>query len=114
MFRRSWGSVMTQRNDSAPNTVLDFPTREAFAEELRANQYDIVGISSIIVNVGKVSEMCRMVRELSPQSTIVIGGHIGANPERQKKIEAYHNLRGECRASVSRVFLRDDKAPIRQ
>ena len=42
--------------------MLDFPTREAFAEELRANRYDIVGISSIIVNIGKVREMCRMVR----------------------------------------------------
>lgn len=65
MFHRSWGIMMTQRNISAPCTVLDFPTREACARELRANAYDAVGISSIIVNVGKVQEMCRMVRELS-------------------------------------------------
>ena len=63
MFHRSWGIMLIQTNISAPCTVLDFPTREAFARELRANQYDIVGISSIIVNVGKVREMCRMVRE---------------------------------------------------
>ena len=67
MFHRSWGILMIQKNISAPTTVLDFPTREAFAAELRANHYDIVGISSIIVNVGKVREMCRMVRELSPR-----------------------------------------------
>src|ERR1022692_4985276 len=78
MFHRSWGILMIQANISAPCAVLDFPTREAFAKELRANQYDIVGISSIIVNIGKVREMCRMVRELSPGSTIVIGGHVAA------------------------------------
>ena len=62
-FHRSWGILMIQENISAPCTVLDFPTREAFARELKAHHYDIVGISSIIVNVGKAREMCRMVRE---------------------------------------------------
>ena len=80
MFHRSWGIMMIQENISAPCSVLDFPTREAFAHELTANHYDIVGISSIIVNVGKVREMCRMVRELSPDSVIVVGGHVAAIP----------------------------------
>ncbi len=66
MFHRSWGIMMIQHNISAPCTVLDFPTRKRFARELKAQQYDVVGISSIIVNLGKVKEMCRMVRELSP------------------------------------------------
>ncbi len=30
MFHRSWGILMIQENISAPTTVLDFPTREAF------------------------------------------------------------------------------------
>src|SRR5664279_3399911 len=81
MFHRSWGILLIQKNISAPTTVLDFPEREDFEAELRANQYDVVGISSIIVNVGKVREMCRMVRRLSPNSTIVIGGHVAAIPE---------------------------------
>src|SRR5208283_4320350 len=78
MFHRSWGIMMIQANISAPCTVLDFPTREIFARELKERHYDVVGISSIIVNVGKVAEMCRMIRELSPQSEIVVGGHITA------------------------------------
>src|ERR1700753_3940492 len=61
MFHRSWGILMMQQNISAPTTGLDFPTREAFEAELLAHNYDVVGISSIIVNVGKVAEMCRMV-----------------------------------------------------
>ena len=54
MFHRSWGIMMIQANISAPCAVLDFPTRETFANELASHDYDIVGISSIIVNVGKV------------------------------------------------------------
>src|SRR6201987_2977571 len=72
MFHRSWGIMLIQANISAPCTVLDFPTQEDFARELTAHQYDIVGISSIIVNIKKVREMCRMIRKLSPTSTIVI------------------------------------------
>ena len=78
MFHRSWGIMLIQANISAPCTVLDFPTRDDFARELTTNRYDIVGISSIIVNVVKVREMCRMIRKLSPGSTIVVGGHVAA------------------------------------
>src|SRR5436853_7794942 len=60
MFHRSWGIMMIQENISAPSTLLDFPSREAFAKELTDHHYEIVGISSIIVNIGKVREMCRM------------------------------------------------------
>src|ERR1039457_7248760 len=93
-FHRSWGILMIQENISAPCTVLDFPTREAFARELKANHYDIVGVSSIIVNVGKAREMCRMVRELSPHSTIVVGGHVAAIPGVEHLLDAHAIVRG--------------------
>src|SRR5579883_449443 len=86
MFHRSWGIMLIQANISAPCTVLDFPTREDFARELREQRYDIVGISSIIVNVGKAREMCRMVREISPESVIVVGGHVAAIPGIETRI----------------------------
>src|SRR5260370_15152323 len=88
MFHRSWGMMMIQSNISAHCTVLDFPTRKAFAKELTTQQYDVVGISSIIVNVGKVREMCRMVRGLSPKSTIIIGGHVTATPNVEEIVDA--------------------------
>src|SRR5580693_10613266 len=72
MFHRSWGILMIQQNISAPTTVLDFPTRQVFESELQTQDYDIVGISSIIVNVGKVREMCQIVRRLAPRATIVV------------------------------------------
>ncbi len=95
MFHRSWGIIFIQHNISAPCAVLDFPTRERFVEELKAHHYDIVGISSIIVNVGKVREMCRLVREHSPHSTVVVGGHVTAIPGIQHMIDADHIVKGE-------------------
>jgi radical SAM superfamily enzyme YgiQ (UPF0313 family) len=113
MFHRSWGIMLIQENISAPCTVLDFPTKEAFARELTAHCYDIVGISSIIVNVLKVREMCRMVRELSPHSVIVVGGHVTALPGLEKMIDADHIVRGEGVAWMRRYLGEDEHAPIR-
>jgi hypothetical protein len=113
MFHRSWGIMMIQENISAPCSVLDFPTRKAFARELTKNHYDIVGISAIIVNVGKVREMCRMVRELSPDSVIVVGGHVAAIPGVEAMIDADHIVRGEGISWMRRYLGEDEHAPIR-
>ena len=113
MFHRSWGIMLIQANISAPCCVLDFPTREAFARELMTNQYDIVGISSIIVNVGKVREMCRMVRQLSPHSVVVVGGHVAAIPDLEKIIAADHIVRGEGISWMRRYLGENEDAPIR-
>ena len=112
-FHRSWGILMIQENISAPCAVLDFPTREAFARELQANDYDIVGISSIIVNVGKAREMCRMVRELSPRSTIVVGGHVAAIPGVERILDADHIVKGDGIAWMREYLGEDVTAPIR-
>ena len=113
MFHRSWGIMMIQANIAAPCTVLDFPTREAFARELAEYQYDVVGISSIIINVRKVREMCRMVRELSPQSVIVVGGHVAAIPGLDKMIDADHIVRGEGISWMRRYLGEDEHAPVK-
>jgi len=112
MFHRSWGIIFIQHNISAPCAVLDFPTRERFIAELTAHDYDIVGISSIIVNVGKVREMCKLVRQHSPASTIVVGGHVAAIPGIEHLIDADHVVKGEG-VSWFREFLGEPaEAPI--
>ena len=95
MHHRSWGIMLIQANISAPSTVLDFPTRERFIEELKSHRYDVVGISSIIVNIGKVREMCRLVRQHSPSSTVVVGGHVSAIPGIEALVDADHIVKGE-------------------
>jgi len=113
MFHRSWGIMMIQANVSAPCAVLDFPTREDFARELKTHHYDVVGITGIIVNVAKVREMCRMTRELSPHSVIVVGGHVAAIPGVEGMIDADHIVRGEGVAWMRRYLGEDENAPIR-
>ena len=112
-FHRSWGILMIQENISAPCTVLDFPTREAFTRELAAHHYDIVGVSSIIVNVGKAREMCRIVRELSPHSTIVVGGHVAAIPGIEHILDADHIVKGDGIEWMRRYLGEEPEAPIR-
>jgi radical SAM superfamily enzyme YgiQ (UPF0313 family) len=113
MFHRSWGIMLIQANISAPCTVLDFPTRQDFARELKQHQYDVVGITSIIVNLAKVREMCRMIRSLSPNSTIVVGGHVAAIPGVEHMIDADHIVRGEGVSWMRRYLGEDENAPIR-
>ncbi len=113
MFHRSWGIMMIQANITAPCTLMDFPTRESFIQELRSTDYDVVGISSIIVNVGKVREMCRIVREYSPQSVIVIGGHVTAVPGIEKIVDADHFVRGEGISWMRGYLGEDESAPIK-
>jgi len=113
MFHRSWGIMLIQANISAPCTVMDFPTQQAFAHELTTNHYDIVGISAILVNFVKVREMCRMVRELSPTSVIVVGGHVAALPGLETMIDADHIVRGEGISWMRRYLGEDEHAPIR-
>ena len=112
MHHRSWGIMMIQENISAASTLLDFPTRERFVQELKSGAYDVVGISGIIVNVGKVCEMCRLVREHSPGSTVVVGGHVAAIPGIEGMLDADHIVKGEG-IRWFREFLGDDvEAPI--
>ena len=112
MFHRSWGIMLIQANISAPCTLLDFPSREDFARELTEHQYDVVGITGIIVNVAKVREMCRMTRELSPHSAIVVGGHVAAIPGIETMIDADHIVRGEGISWMRRYLGEDEAAPI--
>ena len=112
MFHRSWGIMMIQQNISAPCTVLDFPTREAFERELTTQHYDIVGISSIISNIGKVREMCRMVRKFSPHSTIVVGGHVAAVPGLEYMIDADQIVKGDGISWMREYLGEDPQAPI--
>jgi len=113
MFHRSWGIMMIQQNLANPSTLLDFPTREQFAAELKREHYDVVGISSIIVNVGKVREMCRMVRELSPHSAIVVGGHVAAIPGIEHMIDADHIVKGEGISWMRQYLGQDADAPVK-
>jgi radical SAM superfamily enzyme YgiQ (UPF0313 family) len=113
MFHRSFGLMMIQANIDAPCTLLDFPSLDRFIQEIRGNSYDIVGISSIIPNIGKVKKMCELVREYLPRATLVVGGHISNAPGLSEIIDADHIVKGEG-IKWFRAFLgQDQTAAIR-
>jgi len=112
MFHRSWGLMFIHANITAPATLVDFPTRERFVRELETGRYDIVGISGIVANVGKVREMCRLVRQHSPESTVVVGGHVTAIPGIERLIDADHVVRGEGVAWMRRFLGEDERRPL--
>ena len=87
--------MLIQANLETPCTVLDYPTRERFEEELRTRSYDVIGISSIPTNLMKVRRMCRMIRKLQPDATIVVGGHIANVPDLNRWCDLDHAVRGE-------------------
>jgi len=113
MFHRSFGLMMIQANIDAPCTLLDFPTLQDFEEELAGNAYDVIGISAIIANVGKVAEMCRIIRRRQPRATIVAGGHIANKEGLDRLIDADLIVAGEGIGWFRRYLGQDDRQPIR-
>ena len=113
MFHRSWGLMLIQANLEAPCTLLDFPTLERFVRELRTQRYDVVGISGILPNLAKVARMCALARELQPQATVVVGGHVANVPDVEQHLDADHVVRGEGVAWFRRFLGQDEQAPIR-
>ena len=113
MFHRSWGLMLIQANLRAPCTLLDFPTRDRFVEEIRTQKYDVVGIGAIMPNVGKVREMCRLVREHQPGASIVVGGHVANLPGLGQQVDTDHIVRGEGISWMRRYLGEDVAAPVR-
>lgn len=113
MFHRSFGLLMIQENIEAPCTLLDFPDLDRFILEISTNRYDIIGISAIIPNVGKVKKMCELARQHQPQATIVVGGHVASLPDLHERISADHIVKGDGIRWFRRFLGQDDKAPIK-
>ena len=113
MHHRSWGLMMIQTTLDAPCTLLDFPTLDRFVQEVRTHRYDIVGISSIAVNVGKVTKMCSVIRQHLPEATIVVGGHIANLPNLDEKIDADHIVMGEGIRWMREFLSQDPSQPVR-
>ncbi len=112
-FNRSWGLMLIQVNLKAPCTLLDFPTEERFLEELKTNEYDVIGISSIMTNLLKVRRMCKLIRKHQPNATIVIGGHVAGLSVLQKYVSADHVVRGDGVRWMRNFLSEDADLPIR-
>lgn len=113
MFHRSWGLMLMRDNVNADTTLLDFPTKARFEEELRSREFDVVAISAIPPNFLKAREMCRMIREIQPKAVIVVGGHISGMPRIRERLAADHVVRGEGVRWFREYLGQDVEAPIK-
>ena len=113
MFHRSFGLLMIQNNIDAPCTLLDFPTLDRFVHEIEHHSYDIVGISSIIPNLGKLKKMCRLVRKYLPNAAIVVGGHVANRGDIRDVIDADHIVKGDGIQWFRRFLGQDPTASVR-
>ncbi|NOY43750.1 MAG: radical SAM protein [Planctomycetes bacterium] len=111
-FNRSWGLMLIQVNLQAPCTLLDFPTEERFVEELKTNQYDIIGISSIMTNLLKVRRMSKLIRKYQPDATIVVGGHLANLSVLQKYADVDHVVLGDGVRWMRNFLAEDPQQPI--
>ncbi|MGA1841013.1 MAG: hypothetical protein ACMUIU_10340 [bacterium] len=76
----SYGLEYIAENITTPTTVLQYPTMKQFKRELK-KRYDYVGISFVIATFDKLKKMCRMVKEVSPGTKIILGGYGTMLPE---------------------------------
>lgn len=113
MFHRSFGLMLLQANIDAPCTLMDFPSLEAFIQEIEHHLYDIVGISAIMTNTSKVQKMCDLVRKHMPKATIVVGGHIANMEDLPQIIDADHIVKGDGVQWFRKFLGQDEKVPIR-
>lgn len=113
MFHRSFGLMLLQANIDAPCTLLDFPSQDRFIEELQDCSYDIVGISAIIPNIGKLKRMCELVRKYQPNATVVVGGHVANKEDLHEIIDADHIVKGDGVQWFRKFLGQDEAAPVR-
>lgn len=109
---RSQGLYFLAENIDMPTAVLDFPSFERFKKELKKG-YDYIGISFIIPNFKKARRMARTVRELSPKSKIILGGH-GVNiPNIASMIDHDFLCKGEGVYYLRKLFKENIHKPIK-
>ncbi|MFH2008822.1 MAG: radical SAM protein [bacterium] len=108
----SYGLHFLAENVELPTTVLDFPSQDRFRQEV-ARGYDYVGISFIVPNFEKARRMAEIVREVSPTSRIILGGHGTSIPGVEQQIPCDNVCRGDGIGFLRRLLGEDPDRPIR-
>ena len=109
---RSQGLYFLAENIDVPTAVLDFPTFKRFKKELKKG-YDYIGISFIVPNFKKVKKMAQTIRELSPKSKIILGGHGVSIPDIESMIDHDAICKGEGVNFLRELFGEDINTPIK-
>ncbi|MEW6088316.1 MAG: cobalamin-dependent protein [bacterium] len=109
---KSFNLYLLAENVNMPSTVLDFPSIKRFIREIKKG-YDYVGISFITPNFIKAKKMCELIREYSPKSKIILGGHGTHIPGLEKMIDCDHIVKGEGVTGLRKIFGEPEDAPVK-
>ncbi len=112
---QSFGLYLLAENISVPTTVLDFPSWRDFTKEV-SKGYTHIGISFIIPNVLRVKRMAEHIRQHSPGTKIIVGGHGTSIPNLEEIVDYDEVCRGEgvlwLRTIFRRAYGSAHRAPI--
>ncbi|MDD5773086.1 MAG: cobalamin-dependent protein [bacterium] len=109
---KSFNLYLLAENVSIPSTVLDFPSIKRFIREIKKG-YDFVGISFIAPNYIKAKKMCELIRQYSPRTKIILGGHGTQIPELEKIIDCDHIVKGEGISGLKKILGEPEDAPVK-
>jgi hypothetical protein len=100
------------QNINVPSVVLEWPTKEELIAELESEKYDYVGITFKCLDLYTVAEMINIIRDVSPDTRIVLGGYgtLALNEPGSEYIRdrVDHICRGEDGIQFMRRLLGDD------
>lgn len=112
MNHPSFGLYLIAENLEAPTAVLDFPSFDRFKKEVKKG-YDIIGISFIVANLAKAKAMAEYIRKVSPNTTIVLGGHGTGLSNVQELVPCDYVCKGEGVAFFRALLKEDATKPIK-
>jgi len=111
-FHNSLGLYLLAENINVPTTVLDFPTIKEFIKEIKKG-YDYIGISFITPNFKKAQAMAELIREHSPKTQIILGGHGTRIPDIKNLIDCDYVATGDGIYWLRQFFNEDTEKPIK-
>jgi len=104
-------------NIRARTDVLEFPSLDEFREALvtaarQGHAYDYAGVTCVTSYLRKARRMCEVVKEVSPETTTVVGGGGALAVGDLVPPFADHHCRGEGVAFLRELLGQDPAAPV--
>ncbi len=110
--QETYAMHLLAENLTVPTVILDFPSQKRFIREIKKG-YDYIGISFVVPNFKKVQRMAELIRQHSPGTKIVLGGHGSSIEDIDKLIPCDFVCRGDGVRFLRELFGVDPDAPVK-
>ncbi|MCP5053455.1 MAG: radical SAM protein, partial [bacterium] len=110
--QESYGLYLLAENISMPTVSLDFPSQQRFIREIKKG-YDYIGITFILPNYKKAVRMAQLIRQYSPGTKIILGGHGTALEGIEDRVPCDYVCRGDGIRFLRELLGDDPEAPVK-